>query len=284
MDVKQQLEELTKKYINIIDFTYAYFTEKIYPINSTYFKIYVCNDVQYYYSFFANKKTTKIVSGCLIPPNESNNKFIILIEEKEFLKKNIPAISVIIHELVHLYDYMQYCEQILDNDLLKLDSLSADKDLSFDSFYYYSEFHAYYITPQHFYCLQMKMHNESIKEKEMKDYFYNNYFPLYHNKLLDNINNNTIGFYEIVAYMGRYAACNDIIGCDMNDFVFAPDRLKSKLYINIYKFLYNTTKCNYDIRFLTESFSHIRSNKQMVTSTSDSGINSTFSECISFAR
>lgn len=155
------------------------------------------------------------LNGFTVPPKEVSGTFTIVLNEKYvYENKESFWIGTLIHEAVHVNDYIDYFS------MLKVTSYDElfDKD-THSCFNFWTEFHARAIGLY----FQRKYLSDDINSKEYLENIIQTEFMFHMNRMINNIratNDSHQKNYELATFLGRLATWQYLYPCEFsNDFI-----------------------------------------------------------------
>ena len=163
---------------------------------TSYFNVYLSDDIKEDYAFFDGYLPRIDLAGTLVLPKTPKEKLIVLLSSAD--------IDIVFHELSHVCDFVEFSKQYCNNDLSKIRTHHL-----YQSFLYWSEFHAKLIEIQYF----QKLFDELVHDEPYGiEYFSNNissfYYPEYTKKMLNKIKSNNCSMRDYMSYIGEIVVCN----------------------------------------------------------------------------
>lgn len=163
-----------------------------------YFNAVITNDIMYDYKKYKHDKLLSIeVAGLAILPENQNEKITIL------FSKNDLSLDIILHELTHAYDFMEFSKIYCNSKLHEV-----EKHHLFQTFVYWSEFHVKLYDIPYSYILFNSLKNNTNNviydfAKDIASIYYHKFTEKFINKIPYKI-----CLRDIMWYLGEIVVCN----------------------------------------------------------------------------
>ena len=185
-----------------INKTIDIFVQYISHINlSDYFDIFITDDICNDFKLFDHKcKTTTDIGGVTILPTRRNDIIHILINNSSFITGD--AYTIILHELAHVYDFVQFASYYCNNKLYKI-----RKHKYYKSFILWSEFHVKQV--DFMFPAMISYALQGLTETQITQEFAKDIETIYYNVCTQKyINKSDISIKDTMWYLGELYICN----------------------------------------------------------------------------
>lgn len=170
-----------------------------------------------------SKDFIKSLNGTMVLPQTKDGTYYILISK--YILNNTYFIGTIVHELTHIYDFMDFASEFCCDDFEAVEHHEL-----FNTFYYWTEFNSrrkgYYYYRQ----IQFALQSLKLSDEEQIDHILNTELKVHYDSLLKNLreysvdNNSQKYIYNLIQFLGRFSVWEDLF----------PERIKAREYLPDY--------------------------------------------------
>lgn len=171
-----------------------------------------------------NKKFIEGLNGTMVlPPNKGEMAYILI---SKAILNDTYFIGTIIHELTHIYDFMDFAREFCDDDYGIVDLHNL-----FGPFYHWSEFNARRNGYLYYRDIQLKLLDEKLSDEEQLEHILNTELKLHYDRLLSDLReysqdrNNQKYIYSLIQFIGRFSVWEDLFPAIINPQKYLPDYL-----------------------------------------------------------
>lgn len=182
-----------------------------------------------------NKEFIENVNGTIVMPMDNKDIFYILISNK-VLKDNYIFIGTVIHELTHIYDYIDFAKTFCNNNFREIDNHSLSQP-----FYFWTEFNARRYG--YLYLRETILSNVEMNEDEQINHIKIIEYPMHYKNLQADLQKYKESkderkyIYDIIQFMGRIYVWEKSFPNELKIDNLVPDYLISvygKKILNLY--------------------------------------------------
>lgn len=184
-------------------------------------------------------KNIEKLNGYIDVPNNISLPIKIVIGQNvinQYVEKDYQVFCTIYHELVHAWDYYNYCKKYYDGDYILMKN-----NKNFQAFYLWSEFNA----KRRSYIYYRDLLQQKVSRSIQFDALMNKEIPYINENINYEIENYNGGdlLYYIVHYLARYMVWEEIFLNQINNYSYINENVKTMLG-NSLKPLYEFLKKN----------------------------------------
>lgn len=172
----------------------------------------------------SNKRYIENLNGTMVLPTKNGELSYILISKA--ILNDTYFIGTIIHELTHIYDFMDFARDFCDDDY---EVVYYHKH--FWSFYNWSEFNARRKGYFYYREIQLNLLDKKPNNEEQLEHILNTELKFHNDRLLNDLEeypqdkDKQKYFYSLIQFMGRFSVWEDLFPAIINPIKYLPDYL-----------------------------------------------------------